>query len=446
MINEYAKNYAHAEQLLAEIPRFTSKNPFDKTKAFYEFLQSEASEEKLGAIIHVAGTNGKGSVCAFLNQIFIDSGYHVAMFTSPHLVTTRERFAIDGEMASEDEFVRAFNWLADKLNEYKNIDGGYAPTYFERLFFMGMRIFTKADVGVTVLETGLGGRLDATNVIKNPALCVITKIGIDHTLYLGDTLEQIAREKAGIIKPGVPVVFEEQKIGVCDVFYKKASECGAKCCVVSKNAYKTNEVHKKYIDFSINNLYYDYGRFIIRTRALYQVQNAAIAAKACEALERERGFGRLSIKQGIENMKWAGRMEEVYPGFYIDGAHNEDGIEAFAHSLENAADLDSCMLIFSAAGDKRYDKMIERLCGLDMAAEFVITRIAGGRGADIYELAGIFKKHTDKAVHIFESMENAVSYCLDKRKGTGCGIFAAGSLYLAGAVRGFFEEIRDDRF
>lgn len=431
----YAKNYAHAEQLLAEIPRFTSKNPFEATKAFYDFAQSEACEERLGAIIHVAGTNGKGSVCAFLHQIFVESGCRVAMFTSPHLTTTRERFVIDGEMASEEEFVGAFNWLSDKLNEYGSVNGGYVPTYFERLFFMGMYIFTKAGVQVSVLETGLGGRLDTTNVIKNPALCVITKIGLDHMAYLGDTIEEIAYEKAGIMKRGVPVVFEEQKSEVCDVFYKRASECGAKCRVLSKNEYKINGVHKKYIDFSVNNLY-DYDRFIIKTRALYQAQNAAIALKACETLERERGFGRLNVKQGIENMKWAGRMEEVYPGFYIDGAHNEDGIEAFAHSLKNAADLDKCMLIFSAASDKRYDKMIEKLCSLDMAAEFAVTRISGGRGADIYELAGIFKRHTDKDVHTFEKIEDAILYCLDKGKSIGCDIFAVGSLYLAGAVRG----------
>lgn len=443
--HHYAKDYAHAEELLAEIPRFTSKNPFEATKAFYDFLQSEVCEEKLGAIIHVAGTNGKGSVCAFLHQIFAESGYHAAMFTSPHLVTTRERFVIDGEMVSEEEFVRAFNWLADKLNEYKSANAGYMPTYFERLFFMGMYIFTKADVQVTVLETGLGGRLDTTNVIKNPALCVITKIALDHMAYLGDTVEEIAYEKAGIIKHGAPVVFEEQKSEVCDVFYKKASECGAKCYVLSKNKYKINEIKKKYIDFSINNRYDDYDRFICKTRALYQVQNAALALKACETLEKECGFGRLDVKQGIENMKWAGRMEEVHPGFYIDGAHNEDGIEAFAHSIENAADLDKCMLIFSAADDKRHDKMIEKLCSLDKAAEFAITGIAGGRGADIYKLAGIFKEHTDKEVHMFEKIEDAISYCLDKRKVTGCDIFAVGSLYLAGAVRGFME-VRDDRF
>lgn len=439
MSKDYAKSYAQAQQRIEEIPKFTSKNPFDETKAFYEFLQDKAGEEKLGAIIHVAGTNGKGSVCAYIQQIFIESGYRVAMFTSPHLVTARERFAIDGEMISEEEFVEAFNWLEDRLDEYRAVNDGYAPTYFERLFFMGMYVFTKAGVQVTVLETGLGGRLDTTNVIKNPALCVITKIGLDHTAYLGETVEEIAREKAGIIKHGVPVVFGEQKSTVCGVFYKKASECGAKCYVLSKNEYKINEIKKKYIDFSMVSLYYDYGRFIIKTRALYQTENAAIAVRACEALERERGFGRLNIRQGIENMKWAGRMEEISPGVYIDGAHNEDGIEAFVHSLKSAADLGRCMLIFSAADDKQHDKMIEKLCSLDMVAEFVVTRILGGRGADICGLAGIFKKYTGKEVRMFEKTEDAVSYCLEKRESFGFDIFIAGSLYLAGAVRGLFE-------
>lgn len=439
MTEENARSYDEAERLISEVPKFTSKNPLEQTKGFYAFLQSEIKEEQLGSIIHVAGTNGKGSVCAFLQQIFLESGYHVGMFTSPHLITTRERFMIDGRMISEELFVEAFNWLVYKLKEYKAVKEDYRPTYFERLFFMGMYVFAKEGVEVTVLETGLGGRLDTTNVIQNPMLCILTEIGLDHMTYLGDTIEEIASEKAGIIKPGVPVVFLERKREVYDIFRRKALECGAKYHVVSKNAYKINEIKKKYIDFSVISRYYDYDRFILHTAALYQVENAALAIKACEALMRECGFGSLEVKTGIEKMQWAGRMEEVLPGVYIDGAHNEDGIEAFVQSLQNAVDLDSCMLIFSVVDDKRYDKMVEKLCRLTMVNEFVLSYIPNGRGTQLEKLTEIFKAYTKRSVCAFETIENAVSYCMDRRKDTGCKIYIVGSLYLAGAVRKFLD-------
>lgn len=439
MIKEKAKNYQEAEQFLSEVPKFTSKNPFVETKGFYAFVQKEIEEERLGRIIHVAGTNGKGSVCAFLQQIFLESGYHVGMFTSPHLITTRERFMIDGEIISEELFVEAFCWLGFKLKAYRAVKADYIPTYFERLFFMGMYVFAKAGVDITVLETGLGGRLDTTNVIKNPTLCVITEIGLDHMTYLGETIEEIASEKAGIIKPNVPVVFLERKKEAYDVFCKKASECGAKYDVVSKNEYKINEIKKKYIDFSVVSRYYDYGRLILHTAAFYQVENAALAIKACEMLMYMCGFAKLNVKDGIEKMCWAGRMEEVQPGIYIDGAHNEDGIEAFVYSLQNAVDLEHCMLIFSVVSDKQYDKMIEKLCSLDMVTTFVLTHIPNERGAALDELVEIFKAHTKKKVCAYETVEDALWYCMKQRKGAECDIYIVGSLYLAGAVRSVLE-------
>lgn len=435
-----AVNYDAAEQFLSEVPKFTTKNPLEETKGFYHFVQDEIDEKQLGKIIHVAGTNGKGSVCAFLNQIFLDSGYHVGMFTSPHLITTRERFVIDGEMVSETSFVEAFNWLCTKINAYQALRNDYTPTYFERLFFMGMYLFAKAGVAVTLLETGLGGRLDTTNVINNPVLCILTEIGLDHMAYLGDTIEKIAYEKAGIMKPNVPVVFLERKKEAFYVFIKKASECGCACHVVSKKEYKINEIKKKCIDFSVVSRYYDYGRIIINTSALYQVENAAIAIRACEVLMQECGFGRLHVKDGIQRMRWPGRMEEILPGVYIDGAHNEDGIEAFVDSLKNVADLERCMLIFSVVQDKQYDRMIEQLCSLDMVTEFVLTHIPDERGAGLTVLAQQFRLYTNKKICVFEQIEDAVLYCLENRTSLVRDIYIVGSLYLAGAVRKLLEK------
>lgn len=438
-----AADYAKAEQFLSEVPKFTTKNPLEETKGFYAFIEEEIKEEQMGKLVHVAGTNGKGSVCAFLQQVLLESGYHVGMFISPHLITTRERFVIDGEMVSEEAFVAAHNWLCGKLTAYQKVKKEYAPTYFERLFFMGMYLFANAGVGVTILETGLGGRLDTTNVIKNPALCIITEIGLDHMQYLGDTVTQIAAEKAGIIKPKVPVVFLERNREAFDVLWKKASEYGCTCHIVSKKQYKINEIKKKCIDFSVVSRYYDYGRIILNTIALYQTENAAIAIRACEVLMQECGFDKLRVKEGIEKMHWPGRMEEVLPGVYIDGAHNEDGIEAFVDSVEHAVDSEHCMLVFSAVRDKQYDKMIERLCSLERVTEFVVTQLPEERGAELEALADKFRLCTEKKVRMFGDIKDAVFYCLDNRNDSVHDIYIAGSLYLAGAVRKLLEERKE---
>lgn len=444
MIEEKVTNYKEAEDFLAEVPKFTTKNPLEETKGFYEFIQDyndgEFSEKKLGKIIHVAGTNGKGSVCSFLQQTCIECGYRTAMFTSPHLITTRERFCIDAEYADEEIFLEAYNWLIDRINEYKSLKPDYKPTYFERLFFMGIYIFVKSKVDITILETGLGGRLDTTNVINTPIISVITEVGFDHTEYLGDTLEQIAGEKAGIIKNKVPVVFSDRKSEVSDVLTRKSIECGSVCYKISKKDYKINEKQKKFIDFSLSNLYYDYGRFTVNSLALYQIENAAIAIKTCDVLLSEGLLDRLSvekIKSGISKMKWAGRMEEILPEIYIDGAHNIDGIEAFTETVNGMdfSGIKKCTLIFSSVRDKRYQDMIKLLCGIDKITDFVITQIPGERGADIDELIENFNLHTDKSIHSFEKIEAAIEFAIADMG--DCGrVYIVGSLYLAGIIKG----------
>lgn len=441
------ESYAEAEAFLEAVPRFTKKNPLEDTKRFYKRY---VAEERLGKIIHVAGTNGKGSVCAFLQQICRESGYRVGMFTSPHLITIRERVCLDGQTVSEALFLEAFNWLEEQIIAYTGQGNDYRPSYFERLFFIGAYIFTRAEVEVTILETGLGGRLDTTNVVEAPVLSIITEIGFDHMEYLGSTLEQIAGEKAGIIKPGVPVVFWDGPPEVSVVLREKAAKCGSICHAVSKKDYKINEIRKKFIDFSVGSRYYDYGRLIAGGCAAYQAQNAAVAIRACEAL-REEGFGRITeaaVRAGVRNMRWRGRMEEILPDVYIDGAHNEDGVEAFVSSVngnrELASDGNKCFLIFSAVADKRYDNMIKRLCGLATVTDFVITHIPGERGADLAELTKQFRMNTDRTVHVFEQIEDAVGFALANRGEKGI-IYIVGSLYLAGVVENLLGG-KNDKF
>lgn len=446
-------SYSEAERFLEALPRFTRKNSMEETRGFYEYVQGCENgiyrECSLGRVIHVAGTNGKGSVCAFLQSICRESGYRTGMFISPHLVTTRERFCVDGVMISEEEFVEAFCWLSDKITEYRRIRPEYCPTYFERLFFMGIYVFARGKVDITILETGLGGRLDTTNVVKNPVVTVITEIGLDHTAYLGETIQEIAAEKAGIIKPGVPVVFSDRKRAASDVIRGKAEKLGCECHAVSENDYKINEIQKKYIDFSVVSRYYDYGRMIARTTACYQAENAAVAVRTCEILKRACGFDRFtveSIKEGIRQMHWACRMDEVSPGVFIDGAHNEDGIAAFVQSLKLSPE--HCVLIFSVLRDKQYDKMIELLCGLSMVTDFVITQIPTQRGANLEEIRAGFEQKIDRhtqRIYTYEKIEDALAYGLSVKKRDGGRVYIVGSLYLAGIVEANMEDY-DDRF
>jgi dihydrofolate synthase/folylpolyglutamate synthase len=220
----------------------------------------------------------------------------------------------------------------------------------------------------------------------------------------------------------------------------------AKCYPVSKKDYKINEIKKKCIDFSVTNLYDSYVSLLINTTALYQAENASIAYRTCEVLKRDCGLDKItdkSLSQGIFDMYWMGRMEEVMPDVYIDGAHNEDGIEAFANSLEakEALDVfDKCVVVFSVVKDKEYGKMIKTLSGLLPVTDFIITHIPGARGADLEELKALFDKYCGgrKNIYTYDDIEDAIRKSMVLKGGKG-RVYIVGSLYLAGIVENIFR-------
>ena len=217
-------NYEEAVKYISDIPKFTKKNSLEHTKKFLLELNIDVNKMK---VIHVAGTNGKGSVCAIISNVLVECKKRTGLFVSPHLVEMNERIRINNEQIDNEEFTNAFNrvkYAADRMCER-----GYShPTFFEFLFLMGMWEFNKENVEYAVLETGLGGRLDATNSIDNPYLTIITSIGMDHMEYLGDTIDKIAGEKAGIIKTGVPVIYWGQDEKVSGVIEEKGRLCNSK--------------------------------------------------------------------------------------------------------------------------------------------------------------------------------------------------------------------------
>ena len=197
--------YREAEEYILSIPKFTKKNKPEHTKLFLEYLGNP--QEKL-KVIHVAGTNGKGSVCVYLDAMLRSEEKTVGLFTSPHLVKLNERIVINGKEISDQKFMEVFEKVMEQVGVMEK-EGLPHPTFFEFLFGMAMTAFVMEQVEYAVLETGLGGRLDATNSVEHPVCTVITSIGMDHMAILGDTLEKIAAEKAGILKPGVPLLYAD---------------------------------------------------------------------------------------------------------------------------------------------------------------------------------------------------------------------------------------------
>jgi len=432
MKEQAIKTYKQAEEYLYNVPKFTTKSTPEMTRAFYEFLGCPGEKRK---IIHVAGTNGKGSVCTYLSSILTAHGHKTAMFTSPHLISMCERFRINGELMSEEEFMRYFYVVQDKIKD------NYHPTFFEYLFFMAMLWFEDKGVDYIVLETGLGGRLDATNVIKKPELCIITKIGLDHTMYLGNTLEEIAGEKAGIIKRNVPLVYYGFDKKVTSVIEKTADLQGVKAYPVTLSNIKNVKIHQKDIDFCMFYEYDNYVRpvweeFRLPTVATYQTINATLAVKASRLLLRQQWKLDL-VREVLATTFWEGRMEEVLPDFYVDGAHNEDGVEAFLDGLATAG-VKEATLLFGVNGDKDYQPMIQHIAESGHFTRIVVTKLAGERSALPEVIAEQFAKHTDVEIVLTNSVKDAVEKCRDWT--SGGTIYAVGSLYLVGEIKGLVRE------
>ena len=424
--------YEEAAAYIEEIPKFTKKHTLEHTKTFLKRLGNPAADRK---IVHVAGTNGKGSVCAYLQAILMAEGKRTGFFTSPHLVSVNERIRVDNIQIDNETFLKVFRKVLKIVRQMVE-DGIEHPSYFEFLFGMGMTAFAETDVEYIILETGLGGRLDATNAIDNPALVIITSISLDHTAILGDTIEKIAGEKAGIIKPGVPVFFDGSSKKAAEVIKAKASELGVSCREVTKNAYEIQEVHRKYIAFSRRSAYDKDVIFQVPMCGCYQAMNAELALEASEYLLAGEEIHMDRWKEALAELHWEGRMERVGAHITVDGAHNPGAMEAFVESVKalDESERGEMVLLFSAVSDKKYDQMIEYLCeNLDVKA-YVVTQIEDERGVPAEELADVFRRYTDRPVYCKERLEDAVRTAMNERGKTG-EIYCLGSLYLVGMMK-----------
>ena len=271
--------YQECVDYILSIPLFASKLGTENLNRILDIMGHPECSYK---VIHVAGTNGKGSTCSFLASILEQSGKKVGMFTSPHLMKINERIRIGQKLILDEDFVEIFQCTMQYVELAKK-KGIAHPSFFEFMFLMAAIYFQKQEVDYAIFETGMGGRLDATNVVK-PVLCIITSVGLDHMQFLGNTIEEIAAEKAGIIKNGVPVIFFDRKDEATAIVEKYSQKAGAKLYLVEKTQYNLLKITNKAIDFSFNSGYYRYDDLKIKKTALYQIENAVLAVKAYELL------------------------------------------------------------------------------------------------------------------------------------------------------------------
>ena len=410
------------------------KHPPEHTR---ELLSRLGNPQEGIKIIHVAGTNGKGSVCAYLNAMLLAGGKKTGLFTSPHLVRINERFQINGEDVSDEQFLNAFLKVEKAAKEYEAEGEGH-PSYFETLFLMGMLIFKEAGVEYLVMETGLGGRLDATNVVEKPLACIITSISRDHTEYLGDTLEAIAGEKAGIIKAGVPVIYDASQPGPASVIAAKAKEMGSPAWPMEPSFYEMKTQSREGITFTFAYPGGEKAELAIPYVAKYQMMNASLAFYTMHILQDVHDIPKNVLAEGLSKIKWPCRMEMAAPGVIIDGAHNEDGIAQFVRTAGYFAKENEITILFTAVADKHYHEMIGEICEGIHPSHVVATQIDGSRVVPAEVLAEDFRKAGCTDVCAEPEIGAAYEKALGK-KGSGM-LFCVGSLYLAGELKAYLAK------
>lgn len=449
--------YTEAENYILDIPKFAGKHTLADTRKLLEQITGGVYKSK---IIHVAGTNGKGSVCTYLRAVLETAGYSVGVFTSPHLVSMRERICIGSEMISEADFVSAYEAVLRTVQDMQEQVNGEErsgaetnqeersgaetihdsmgaenlhPSFFEFLFLMAMIYFKEKEPDYVILETGLGGRLDATNAIPKKEISVITRIGLDHTEYLGETLEEIAGEKAGIMKAGTPVVYWQTGDSVSQVFAKKTDELQICAYPVSKEDYTFLNFNNKNIDFSYRSIYYDNIRLCLNTIACYQMENASLAMRALEVLMGKDNITPEDMQKGLKKAFWAGRMEEIRPEVFVDGAHNGDGIRAFLETVSRDGCVKTRHLLFGVVQDKDFHHMIKEIADSGLFADIAVVRLKSARTADMKQLRDTFSK-TGQDIVCYETVKAAFEAMLSKKQ-EGERLYIAGSLYLVGEIK-----------
>jgi dihydrofolate synthase/folylpolyglutamate synthase len=379
--------------------------------------------------IHIAGTNGKGSTAAMLHRILSGAGYRTALYTSPHLVSFTERMRIDDREISQEEVVG----IADEIWRRTGATD-VELTFFEFVTVMAFIYFARQQVELAVVEVGLGGRLDATNVVT-PLVAAVTTISKDHEAYLGPDELSIAREKGGIIKQGVPVVCGKVSADVSRLLLEIAAGRQAR-------AYSLG------VDFSFslkNDGLFDYrgikqsfSNVKVALRGRHQRANASLALAVLELLQGHFPVSEIALREGLQNVRWPGRLEVMLerPTVILDGAHNPEGVQVLVEELKDMGQGRNIKLLFATMEDKEWEIMLRALASV--VSEIVFTRVAMERSADPRQLAG--KLNEPFPHRVLDDSRVALRALLDESLAEDI-IVVAGSLYLLGEVRPMLQEL-----
>ena len=437
-----------SEELIQRIWSMTAKKGPIGLKRMKRLLELLGSPEKELKFIHVAGTNGKGSVCQFMASMLRAAGYSVGVFTSPHVMEYNERFDIDRQYISDDDFCRIATYVMSFADEVNDEGFGYFSE-FEILTSTALVYFKEQSPDIVILETGIGGKMDMTNVISHPLVSVITQIGFDHVDMLGDTLAEIAEAKAGIIKEGIPVVSESPELEVKKVISDTAKKKNAKFIDAALAKYKIND----YSELMSFDFEFSEGPDEVKMDGVkigligeHQVRNAITALLAVKSI-RDRGLIAIDdseIKQGLENARNMGRFEILRsnPYIVIDGSHNPQGLTAAMATLNELRETifknKRIMTVFGCFADKEYHNMTEILkTGLAKACcnEVIATEPVSPRALKAEELKKLLEDE-NIAVTAISDEETA----FDRALSSGADVMLfLGSIYLIGDIRIFFN-------
>ncbi|NPV27212.1 MAG: bifunctional folylpolyglutamate synthase/dihydrofolate synthase [Firmicutes bacterium] len=384
-------------------------------------------------VIHVAGTNGKGSTCAMISQILQAGGYRVGLYTSPHLHSYTERIRLDGQPVKEADFARLLTTIQPLVDQIL-AEGYDHPTEFEVLTAAGLLFFCQERVDLAVIEVGLGGLLDSTNVVK-PLVSVITNVSFDHLDQLGTTLPEIAQAKAGIIKPGVPVVAAADQVEVLRVIEKKCAAQRAPLIRIGQDVRWVGVASSiKGQTFNVSGREFNYDNLFIRLLGKHQLVNATTAVTVAHLLNQQNiTIPEPAIRRGLAEATWPGRLEIIrtHPWLVVDGAHNQAGAETLAVSLQEYFAYTKLILVIGMLDDKERDKVLAILGPL--ADTVVVTRPPSTRAVEWQTLGSLARRYTEQ-IYLEENVEKAVRLAL-QLAGPDDLVCFTGSLYLIAEIR-----------
>ena len=398
--------YPEAIQFLYDLRMFGAKLGLENT---FELSALAGNPHKKLRFIHVAGTNGKGSTCAMLESIYRAAGLKVGLFTSPHLISFAERIQVNRELIPESDVSRLVAEMKALMAHFKE---GHRPTFFEAVTVMAMKYFVDQGCELVIWETGMGGRLDATNIVT-PLASVITNVQLDHQLWLGDTIEKIAMEKSGIIKPGVPVFTAATNPEALTVISDTAQRNKAQLHIVSEQ--QVVEVGRS---------------FHLSLLGEHQRWNAALAMAVVDGLQQKVPVTPAALKKGLESVQWQGRCQIIRrpsgQNVLVDGAHNPAGAETLRRTVQREFPGIKPALILGILKDKDYQAICEVLATI--ASRIVLVPVGSERTAQPADLLAVYReRHVNVPITCCNSLDEAM-----RETEKEPFVVIAGSLYLAG--------------